>query len=130
MPELSDKIRVLIVDDHERVRDELVACLARSDAVEVVGATGCADEAIRMLAERQPDVILLDVKRRDGDGFTICRRLSGNGNHHAVVILTSYLSREEWHEARQAGATDYLLKQIDHRALLSKITEVARPASG
>lgn len=126
---LSDKIRVLIVDDHEGVRSELAATLGRSGAVEVVGATACAEEAARWLSERHPEVVLLDVKRRDGAGVDLCRRLSGNGHDHAVVILTSYLSREEWCEAREAGATDYLFKQIDYKALLAKISEVARLAS-
>ncbi len=126
---MGDKIRVMIVDDHERVRGELTATLTRSGTVEVVGATGSAEEASLWLAERHPDVVLLDMKRRDGGGLDLCRRLSGNGHARAVVILTSYLSREEWQNARQAGATDYLLKQIDCKALLSKITEVARLAS-
>jgi two-component system response regulator DevR len=127
---LAGKIRVMIVDDHERVRHELVASLARCETVEVVGATGCAEEATRWLVERHPDVVLLDVKRDDGDGLDLCRCLSGNGHGCAVVILTSYLSREEWHDAREAGATDYLFKQIDSKALLAKITEVVQLAAG
>jgi DNA-binding NarL/FixJ family response regulator len=126
---LADKIRVMIVDDHERVRRELVASLARSETVEVVGATGCAEEATRWLTERHPDVVLLDVKRDDGGGVDLCRRLTGNGHACAVVILTSYLSGEEWREAREAGATDYLFKQIDSKALLAKITEAVQLAS-
>jgi two-component system response regulator DevR len=126
---LAGKIRVMIVDDHERVRCELVASLGRCETVEVVGATGCAEEATRWLAERQPDVVLLDVKRDDGGGLDLCRRLTGNGHGCAVVVLTSYLSGEEWREAREAGATDYLFKQIDFKALLAKISEVAQPAS-
>jgi DNA-binding NarL/FixJ family response regulator len=120
----------MIVDDHERVRRELVASLARCEAVEVVGATGCAEEATRWLAERHPDVVLLDIKRDDGGGLDLCRCLAGNGHGCAVVILTSYLSREEWHEARKAGATDYLFKQIDSRALRDKISEVVQLTSG
>jgi len=120
----------MIVDDHEHVRRELVASLARCEAVEVVGATGCAEEATRWLTERHPDVVLLDVKRDDGGGLDLCRRLSGNGHRCAVVILTSYLSREEWQEAREAGATGYLFKQIDSKALLDKIAEAVQPASG
>jgi DNA-binding NarL/FixJ family response regulator len=120
----------MIVDDHERVRRELVASLARCETVEVVGATGCAEEATRWLTERHPDVVLLDVKRDDGGGLDLCRRLTGNGHGCAVVILTSYLSREEWREAREAGAADYLFKQIDSKALLAKIAEVVQPASG
>ena len=127
---MSDKISVMIVDDHERVRDELAATLARSGAVELVGATSCAEEASRWLTERHPDVVLLDVKRDDGRGLDLCRCLSGNAHGCAVVILTSYLSSEEWREASEAGATDYLFKQIDSKALLAKITEAVRLASG
>ena len=127
---MAGKIRVMIVDDHERVRRELVASLARCETVEVVGATGCAEEAARWLAERHPDVVLLDVKRDDGGGLDLCRRLTSNGYGCAVVILTSYLSREEWREAREAGATDYLFKQIDSKALLAKISEAVQLASG
>jgi len=119
----------MIVDDHERVRHELVASLGRSGMVEVVGATGCAEEATRWLTERQPDVVLLDVKRDDGGGVDLCRRLTGNGHACAVLILTSYLSREEWRDAQEAGATDYLFKQIDSKALLAKITEAVQLAS-
>jgi len=126
---LASKIRVMIVDDHEHVRHELVASLTRCETVEVVGATGCAEEAARWLAERHPDVVLLDVKRDDGGGLDLCRRLTGNGHGCAVVILTSYLSQEEWREAREAGATDYLFKQIDSKALLAKISEVVPLAS-
>jgi two-component system response regulator DevR len=114
----------MIVDDHEVVRSELAAALGRCTSVEVVGATGSADEAARWATERHPDVVLLDVKRDDGGGLDLCRRLSSNGNRCAVVILTSYLSHEEWYEAREAGATDYLLKQIDSKALIAKIAEV------
>ncbi len=126
---MADKIRVMIVDDHERVRCELVASLSRCEAVEVVGATGCAEEAALWLAERRPDVILLDVKRDDGGGLDLCRRLTSNGHHCAVVILTSYLSREEWRDAREAGAADYHFKQIDFKSLLAKIREVVQPTS-
>jgi two-component system response regulator DevR len=126
---LAGKIRVMIVDDHERVRRELVATLTRCETVEVVGATGCAEEATRWLTERHPNVVLLDVKRDDGGGLDLCRCLSSDGHGCAVVILTSYLSREEWDEAREAGATDYLFKQIDSKALLAKITEVVQLTS-
>jgi DNA-binding NarL/FixJ family response regulator len=121
---LDHKIRVMIVDDHEVVRRELAAALGRCPAVDMVGATGCAEEAALWASERRPDVVLLDVKRDDGGGLDLCRRLSGNGHRCAVVILTSYLSGDDWRDAREAGAADYLLKQIDSKALLAKIAEV------
>lgn len=127
-PSLGDKIRVMIVDDHERVRHELESSLTRCGMVEVVGATGSADEAARWLGERRPDVVLLDVKRDDGGGLDLCRRLSGNGHGCVVLVLTSYLTGDDWREVREAGAADYLLKQIDSKALVDKIAEVVRLA--
>ena len=121
---MDHKIRVMIVDDHEVVRRELAAALGRCPAVDMVGATGGAEEAALWVSERRPDVVLLDVKRDDGGGLDLCRRLSGNGHRCAVVILTSYLSGDDWRDAREAGAADYLLKQIDSKALLAKIAEV------
>jgi len=122
---VADKIRVLIVDDHDRVRGGLVTALRRADPLEVVGATGCADEALQWLHERSPDVILLEVKRVDGAGLELCRQLSHNATEHAVVVLTSYLSPQEWSGARDAGAKDYALKQIDSKGLVAKIAQVA-----
>src|SRR4030042_89900 len=77
---LGDKIRVMIVDDHEVVRRELAAALGRCPAVDMVGATGCAEEATLWASERHPDVVLLDVKRDDGGGLDLCRRLTGHGH--------------------------------------------------
>ena len=123
---MGEKIRLLIVDYHERVRRELVAMLRRSPDLEVVGATGDAEEAVRWVAEQRPDVVLIDVKRDDGCGVELCRRLTHNGHEPVVVVLTSYLGRQEWEEARKAGAQGYLLKQIDSKALVVKIREMVR----
>lgn len=123
---MGEKIRLLIVDDHEGVRRELVAMLRRSADLEIVGATGDAEEAVRCVAEHRPDVVLIDVKRDDGCGVELCRRLRHDGHQPVVVVLTSYLGRQEWEEARKAGAHGYLLKQIDSKALVVKIKEMAR----
>jgi DNA-binding NarL/FixJ family response regulator len=120
---VAEKLRLLIVDDHERVRQGLVAQLRRSSDLEVVGATGDADEAVRWAAERHPDVVLLDVKRDDGGGAELCRLLSHDGHPPVVIVLTSYLAPQEWEEARRAGAQAYLLKQIDSKALVGRIKE-------
>jgi DNA-binding NarL/FixJ family response regulator len=122
----GDKIRLLIVDDHERVRRELVAKLRRSPDLDVVGATGDGEEAVRSVAEHRPDVVLIDVKRDDGYGVELCRRLSHDRHEPVVVVLTSYLGQQEWEEARRAGAHAYLLKQIDSKALVARIKEMVR----
>jgi DNA-binding NarL/FixJ family response regulator len=123
---VGEKIRLLIVDDHERVRRELVAKLRRSPELDVVAATGDAEEAVRSVAEHHPDVVLIDVKRDDGCGVELCRRLGDNRHQPAVVVLTSYLGQREWEEARRAGACAYLLKQIDTKALVVRIKEMVR----
>jgi DNA-binding NarL/FixJ family response regulator len=120
---VAEKVRLLIVDDHERVRQGLVAQLRRSPDLEVVGATGDAEEAVRWATERHPDVVLLDVKRCDGCGTELCRRLSHDGHPPVVIVLTSYLAPQEWEEVRRAGAQAYLLKQIDSKALAVRIKE-------
>ena len=123
---MGEKIRLLIVDAHERVRRELVAKLRRSPDLDVVAATGDAEEAIRSVEEHHPDVVLIDVKRDDGCGVDLCRRLGDNRHQPVVVVLTSYLSQQEWEEARRAGACAFLLKQIDSKALVVKIKEMVR----
>jgi two-component system response regulator DevR len=107
------------------VRRELATALRRARGVEVVGATGSADEALRIVRECEPDIVLLDVKRDDGAGLKLCRQLSRNAKDLAVIVFTSYLSTAEWARAKEAGAVDYLLKQIDSSALVAKITQVA-----
>ncbi len=123
---MGDKIRLLIVDDHERVRRELVAKLCRSPELDVVAATGDAEEAVRSVEEHRPDVVLIDVKRDDGCGVELCRRLGDDRRQLVVVVLTSYLGQQEWEEARRAGADGYLLKQIDSKALVVRIKEMVR----
>ena len=123
---VSKKIRVLIIDDHELVRQELVTNLARDHELEIVGDTGNPDEATRWAKERDPDVIVLDVRREDKGGMELVHRLSEGGNDCAVLILTSYVSRDEWLEAEQAGARACVLKQIDSKGLVDKIKALAR----
>lgn len=116
---------MLIIDDHERVRRELVTKLGRDRELEIVGDTGDPDEAARWSHERHPDVVLLDVKREDKEGMKLVRRLSRRPNGCAILILTSYVSRDEWLEAQEAGARAYVLKQIDSRGLVDKIKALA-----
>jgi DNA-binding NarL/FixJ family response regulator len=122
---VNKKIRVLIIDDHELVRQELVTNLGRDRELEVVGDTGDREVATRWAEERGADVILLDVRREDKGGVELVRRLSERGNDCVVLILTSYVSRDEWLEAEQAGARACVLKQIDSKGLVDKIKALA-----
>ncbi len=120
-----DAIRLIIIDNNDQVRSSLVERMSREPTVSIIGATGDASEAARLASSLNPDVVLLDLKSQNGGGIDLCQNLAA-ATHAPVLILTSYLSRKEWDEARGAGARDYHLKQIGFDALLSKIRRLAR----
>ncbi len=121
------QLRVLIVDEHETVRQALEARLRSSRDVEVVGCTGCWQEGIRLATECTADVVLLETKRSDGQGMAALRRLRAECPYAYVVVLTSYLDSKEQEEALEAGAVRYLLKDIGSKYLVQEIRDVVRP---
>lgn len=119
MPE-GRRTRVLIIDDHENVRAALAATLERERDL-VVTATGAAgngdiEEALRF----EPDVVLLEVKRGDGSGLDICRRIVQARPAARVLVLTSYPDTREQAAARALGAA-YLFKDLDVHELMQRI---------
>lgn len=118
------RARVLIIDDHEAVRQALEACLRSCGQVDVVGCTGSWQEGVLLAAERAPDVILLEIKRTDGQGLAALRRLRAECPTIPVVVLTSYPDAEERREVLRAGATRYLLKDIGSAYLLQEIVSL------
>ncbi|MBC7225841.1 MAG: response regulator transcription factor [Thermoflexales bacterium] len=121
------RIRVLIIDDHDVVRQALEARLRSAEGVEIVGCTGCWQEGVLLAAERTPDVVILETKRSDGQGMAALRRLKAECPGVQAVVLTSYPDPEEQRQALQAGAARYLLKEIDSAHLVREIRSLARP---
>lgn len=121
------RTRVLIIDEHETVRQALETRLRSIKDVEVVGCTGCWQEGVHLAVEHAPDVVLLEVKRSDGQGIVALRRLKAECPYVCVVVLTSYPDPAEQQEALQAGAALYLLKDIGSSYLVQEIRKVARP---
>jgi len=121
------RTRVLIVDDHETVRQALEARLRAAEGVEVVGSTGSWQEAVRLSMHYTPDVILLETKRSDSQGMTALRELRAGCSSTCIIVLTSYPDAEERREAIQAGAVRYLLKDIGSISLVQEIQAVAHP---
>jgi len=105
------RLRVLLVDDHDDARVTLQRRLRRDERLELVGAARTAEEAVALLPEARPDIVLLDIHGHNGRGIDACRRLR-RLTDAPVVIFTSFLTEELWAAARDAGATDYLLKEI------------------
>ena len=119
--------RVLIVDDHDAVRQALESRLRSSEDVEVVGCTGRCEEGLRIAAECDPDVVLLETKRSDGQGLTVLEQLTTEHPQVRVVVLTSYPDAQERVEAIRMGAVRYLLKEIGSAHLVRELHAVTAP---
>ncbi|HEX7496226.1 MAG TPA: response regulator transcription factor [Candidatus Limnocylindrales bacterium] len=121
--------RLLVVDDHEVVRQGLVSLLERREHFQVVAEAGTAAEAVEMARKFEPDIIVMDVRLPDGSGIEACREIRAEFPRTRVVILTSYPDEEAVLSAIIAGASGYLLKQIRGRDLVSALESVGRGES-
>jgi two-component system response regulator DevR len=119
-------MRVMIVDDHEVVRQGLVALLSRRDEFEVVAEAGSVGEAIANARRYMPDLVVMDVRLPDGSGIEACREIRSEMPETRVVMLTSYPDEEAVLSAIIAGASGYLLKQVRGRDLVSALEAVGR----
>jgi two-component system response regulator DevR len=119
-------MRVMIVDDHEVVRQGLVALLSRREEFEVVAGAGSVGEAIANAQRYMPDLVVMDVRLPDGSGIEACREIRSEMPETKVVMLTSYPDEEAVLSAIIAGASGYLLKQVRGRDLVSALEAVGR----
>jgi len=126
MTEAVRPLRILVVDDHEVVRQGLVALLDRRESFDVVAQAGTAAEAIAAATKFEPDVIVMDVRLPDGSGIEACREIRSARPETRVVMLTSYPDEEAVLSAIIAGASGYLLKQIRGRDLVTALESVGR----
>ncbi len=121
----SKSIRLLIVDDHKVVRLGLHTLLSRHNGIEVVGEAGTSAAAVEQTAGLKPDVVLMDVRLPDGNGFEACRQIRRVQPDTRVLFLTSFADEEIVLESIDAGGDGYLLKEIDEDNLVQAIRNVA-----
>jgi NarL family two-component system response regulator YdfI len=119
-------IRLIIADDHLIVRDGLRLIFETNDDFQLVGEAADGGEALRLAAELQPDVILMDLRMPGIDGLTAIERLQAEQPHIAVVILTTYNEDHLLIRGLRAGARGYLLKDTGRQALFDAIRAAAR----
>ena len=105
-----DTTRVLVVDDQRVVREGLLLLLGLIDGLEVVGAAADGQEALVMVEDTDPDVVLMDLDMPRVDGIEATRRLAELHPHLPVVVLTTYTDDERVFAALRAGARGYLTK--------------------
>jgi DNA-binding NarL/FixJ family response regulator len=121
-----DTLKLLIVDDHAIFREGLRALLDMEEDFHVIGEASRGDEAVALVAEEAPDVILLDLHLPDGSGSTFCRDLRRASPKSKVLILSAYDEDKEVSEALISGASGYVLKTVGGERLADNIRSVHR----
>ena len=121
-----DAIRVLIVDDHQIVREGLRSFLQLQDGIEVVGEAVDGAEALEKVGELVPDVVLIDLVMPGMDGIAAIRKISALSPSTRVLVLTSFAEDDKVFPAIKAGAHGYLMKEIRPTDLADSIRAVYR----
>ena len=119
----TGEIRILIVDDHAVVRDGLNALLSAEPGMDVVGAAGDGEEAIRLAGEMKPDIILLDLVMPHVDGVQATRQIKQDHPDSRILILTSFGEDHQVYAAIKAGAMGYLMKDTSSDELIKAIRD-------
>ena len=122
---MTDPIRVMLVDDHELVRQGAAGYLQTYEDILVVAQAESGEEAIRLAGEYVPDVVLMDLVMPGMDGVEATRRLRQVSPHSQVIVLTSYFKDEFIFPALKAGAISYLLKDIKASELVQAVRRAA-----
>src|ERR671925_392076 len=125
----SERIRVMLVDDHEVVRDGVKALIEANDDLTVVAEAGTVNEAIAQAERTRPDVVVMDVRLADGSGIEATREIRARLEKTQVLMLTSFADDEALFASIMAGAAGYVLKQIRGDELVTAIRRVGHGQS-
>jgi two-component system, NarL family, response regulator DegU len=122
---MAKKIRIAIADDHSVLRESLAALLENQRDLEVCGAAANGTEALRIVQECHPDVLVLDLFMPEGDGFDVLRTLDRSGARVASVVLTGSENQLDYVQVVRLGARGLVLKGDSPEVLFSAIRSVA-----
>jgi two-component system nitrate/nitrite response regulator NarL len=123
---MAEPIRVVLVDDHTLFRRGLAELLEHSGAISVVGITGNADEARRLLREQKPDVVMMDLNMPARDGISLLRDFRTEGIDAPTLFLTVSNAESDLAAALRAGARGYLLKDMEPDDVVDAVRRAAR----
>lgn len=122
-------IRVLVVDDHEVVRQGVITTLQRSSDILVVGEAGNAEEAVAAARRTEPHVVVMDLKLPDASGIEATREIRAEHPDARVLMFSSFADDEGVFASLMAGASGYVLKNIRTERLVAAIYRVRRGES-
>ncbi len=126
---VAPTLQILVVDDHEVVRQGIVSLLERHEGFQVVAQAATAAEAIAQAGTHRPDVVVMDIRLPDGSGVEATREIRAQHPDTRVVMLTSYPDDEAVFASIVAGASGYLLKQVRGRDLVAALEAVGKGGS-
>ncbi|TGZ12613.1 DNA-binding response regulator [Streptomyces sp. S816] len=130
-PEVEKKpARVVVADDQTVVREGIVMLLGLLPGVEVIGAAGDGEEAVRLVGELAPDVVLMDLRMPRCDGVEATRRIREQYPGTQVVVLTTYADDESLFPALRAGARGYLTKDAGGEEIVRAVESVLSGEAG
>jgi NarL family two-component system response regulator LiaR len=124
MTKANEPIRILIADDHQLVRQGLMALLSVKPGIEVVGQAADGVEAVELANSLEPDIILLDLLMPNKDGIETTREIKADDPDARILIITSFAEDENVYQAIKAGALGYLLKDSSPQELMQAIHDV------
>ena len=120
----NEKLKILIVDDHDIVRKGLAMLVSRQEDLTVVAEAGTVAEAVEKARKTVPDVVVMDIRLPDGTGIEACREIRNDNSDVKVLMLTSYGDEEAVMGSIMAGASGYLLKEIRSQEIVDAIRRV------
>lgn len=123
---MTQKIKIILVDDHEMVRLGLKSFLNLQPDVEVVGEAGNGLDGINLALELKPDVVVMDLVMPEMSGVEATLKLLEEWKEAKILVLTSYLDNEKTYPVIEAGAKGYMLKTSSAAEILNAIQKVAR----
>jgi DNA-binding NarL/FixJ family response regulator len=120
-----NRITVVVVDDHDLLREGVSACLSRFADLEVIGEAGSGEAAVTAVAELHPDVVVVDLVMPGIGGTEAIRQLRRDDPRLGIVALTSYSDGDRVREVIAAGANGYLVKSVDADSLANAVRSAA-----
>ena len=119
-------IKLLIVDDHPMVREGLSVMLDSCDQIALLDSCSNSEEAIKAVLEKEPDIILMDIKMEGKNGIETTKEILSMKPQVKVIFLTVFEDSESIRQALQAGAAGYILKHVSREKLIDNIIRVFR----
>ena len=123
---MADELKVVLVDDHTLFRKGLAELLEQLGAIRVVGMTGNADEAMRLVHAETPDVVIVDLNMPPVDGIALLQRMRAEDWRGPVLILTVSDDEDDLQRALRSGAQGYLLKDMEPEDVVDAVLRAVR----